>query len=86
MSQGKSPVTTSTPNGTPQYLVGATLTATASDGDITNTDQDFTADEAGEVTGVTWRWDSGGAESPAMTRRDNTYTLSSRRCKPVTSV
>ena len=34
---GKVTLTTSTANGTPQYLVGATLTATAEDGDITNT-------------------------------------------------
>ena len=64
---GKVTLATSTPNGTPQYLVGATLTATASDGDITNTTQTFTSDTAGEVTGVTWRWYRGGTE--IMTRR-----------------
>ena len=65
--------TTDTTGGTPQFLVGATLTATASDGDITNTDQDFTADRAGEVAGVTWRWYSGGSEIAGQT--SNTYTL-----------
>ena len=59
---GKVTLGTSTSNGTPQYLVGAILTATASDGDITNTLQDFTVDIADEVTGVTWRWYRGGAE------------------------
>ena len=33
---------TSTTDGTPQYLVGATLTATASDGDISGDTQTFT--------------------------------------------
>ena len=62
-------------DGTPQYLVGATLTATASDGDITNVDQIFTVDEPGEVTGVTWRWYRGGAEITGEDAQDNTYTL-----------
>ena len=36
---------TNTANGTPQYLVGASLTATAEDGDITGpATQTFTAD------------------------------------------
>ena len=60
--RGKVTLATNTLNGTPQYLVGATLTATVSDGDITNTDQGFTVDKPGEVTGVTWRWYRGGTE------------------------
>ena len=72
---GKVTLATSTANGTPQYLVGATLTATASDGDITNTTQDFTADVAEEVTGVTWRWYRGGTEITDADAQDNTYTL-----------
>ena len=56
-----------------QYLVGITLTATAKDGDITNATQTFTADVAGEVTGVTWRWYRGGTEIP--NESGNTYTL-----------
>ena len=70
---GKVTLSTSTTNGTPQYLVGAQLTATASDGDITNSDQNFTADRAGEVTGVAWRWYRGGTEIPNA--QSNTYTL-----------
>ena len=66
---------TSTTNGTPQYLVGATLTATAEDGDITADAQTFTADVTGEVTGVTWRWYSGGTEIIDPDAQDNTYTL-----------
>ena len=72
---GKVTLTTSTTNGTPQHLVGATLTATASDGDITHTTQDFTVDRAGEVTGVTWRWYRGGTEITGADAQDNTYTL-----------
>ena len=72
---GKVTLGTSTSNGTPQYLVGAILTATASDGDITNTLQDFTVDIADEVTGVTWRWYRGGAEITDADAQDNTYTL-----------
>ena len=67
---------TSTDNGTPQYLVGATLTATAKDGDITNTTQTtqtFTADVTNEVSGVTWRWYRGGAE--ITDAQGNTYAL-----------
>ena len=66
---------TSTTNGTPQYLVGATLTATAEDGDITNATQTFTADVTGEVTGVVWRWYSGGTMITGADAQDNTYTL-----------
>ena len=72
---GKVTLATDTSNGTPQYLVGAELTATASDGDITNADQDFTVDRAGEVTGVTWRWYRGGTEITDADAQDNTYTL-----------
>ena len=72
---GKVTLATSTSNGTPQYLVGATLTATASDGDITNETQTFTSDTAGEVTGVTWRWYRGGTEITDADAQDNTYTL-----------
>ncbi|MYA49220.1 MAG: cadherin repeat domain-containing protein [Chloroflexi bacterium] len=72
---GKVTLTTSTTNGTPQYLVGATLTATAEDGDITNATQTFTTDVAGEVAGVTWRWYSGGTEITGADAQDNTYTL-----------
>ncbi len=61
--------------GTPQYLVGATLTATAEDGDITDATQTFTADRAGEVTGVTWRWYRGSTEITGADAQDNTYTL-----------
>ena len=54
--------------------MGATLTATASDGDITNPTQTFTVDVANEVTGVTWRWYRGGTE--ITDAQDNTsYTL-----------
>ena len=72
---GKVTLATNTNNGTPQYLVGATLTATASDGDITNTDQDFTDDVTDEVSGVTWRWYRGGTEITSEGARDNTYIL-----------
>ena len=72
---GKVTLATSTSNGTPQYLVGATLTATASDGDIINETQTFTSDTAGEVTGVTWRWYRGGTEITDADAQDNTYTL-----------
>ena len=70
---GKVTVATSTSNGTPQYLVGAILTATASDGDITDETQTFMADRDGDVTGVTWRWYRGGTEITGA--QDNTYTL-----------
>ena len=70
---GKVTLATDTSNGTPQYLVGATLTATASDGDITSATQTFTADISGEVSGVTWRWYRGGAEITGA--QSNTYTL-----------
>ena len=59
--------------GTPQYLVGTTLTATAKDGDITAATQTFTADVADEVDGVTWRWDRGG--SPITGATTNEYIL-----------
>ena len=72
---GKVTLATDTEDGTPQYLVGATLTATAEDGDITNTTQTFTADVTGEVTGVTWRWYRGGTEITGADAQDNTYTL-----------
>ena len=72
---GKITVATSTSNGTPQYLVGAILTATVSDGDITDADQTFTADRAGEVTGVVWRWYRGGTQITGTDAQDNTYTL-----------
>ena len=72
---GKITLATSTSEGTPQYLVGATLTATASDGDITNATQTFISDTAGEVTGVTWRWYRGGTEITGADAQDNTYTL-----------
>ena len=52
---GKITLATDTTGGTPQYLVGATLTATAEDGDITNATQTFTDNVTGEVAGVTWR-------------------------------
>ncbi len=58
-----------------QYLVGVTLTATAKDGDITDSNQDFTVDRAGEVTGITWRWYRGGTQIPSAT--SNTYELQS---------
>ncbi len=70
---GKITLATDTANGTPQYLVGAALTATAEDGDITNATQTFTADVAGEVVGVTWRWYRGAAEIDGA--QTNTYTL-----------
>ncbi len=70
---GKVTLATSTDNGTPQYLVGATLTATASDGDITDATQNFTGDVANEVTGVTWRWYRGGTRIPDQ--NSNEYTL-----------
>ena len=72
---GKVTLVTSTDNGTPQYLVGAMLTATASDGDITNTTQTFVADVTGEVSGVTWRWYRGGTEITGADAQGNTYTL-----------
>ena len=72
---GKLTLVTSTSNGTPQYLVGATLMATASDGDITNATQTFTSDTAGQVTGVTWRWYRGGTPITDADAQDNTYTL-----------
>lgn len=71
---GKVTLATNTTNGTPQYLVGATLTATASDGDITDADQTFTADRADEVNGVAWRWYRGGTEITGEDAQDNTYT------------
>jgi hypothetical protein len=64
---------TSTDNGTPQYLIGATLTAIAEDGDITNAIQTFTVDRPGEVAGVTWEWYSGGTRISAATT--NSYQL-----------
>ena len=64
---------TDTAGGTPQYLVGAELTATAEDGDITATTQTFTADVDGEVNGVTWRWYRGSTEIDDADA--NTYTL-----------
>ena len=70
---GKITLATDTSGGTPQYLVGATLTATAEDGDITSATQTFTADIAGEVAGVTWRWYSGG--SVITTATTNSYQL-----------
>ncbi len=72
---GEITLTTSTTDGTPQYLVGATLTATAKDGDITAATQTFTADVAGEVSGVVWRWYRGAAEIAGADAQDNTYTL-----------
>ena len=70
---GKVTLATSTVTGTPQYLVTATLTATASDGDITDADQTFTVDRTGEVTAVNWRWFRGGGAISGAT--SNTYTL-----------
>ena len=64
---------TNTAGGTPQYLVDATLTATAKDGDITATAQTFTVDVPNEVDGVTWRWYRGGTEITGEV--GNTYTL-----------
>ena len=72
---GKVTLDTSTANGTPQYLVGATLTANVSDGDITDPTQTFTADRVGEVTGVTWRWRRGGTEITGAGAQSNTYIL-----------
>ena len=73
---GKVTLATNTLNGTPQYLVGATLTATATDGDITNPTQTFMDNNAaGEVTGVTWRWYRGGTEITGADAQDNIYTL-----------
>ena len=66
---------TSTPGGTPQYLVGATLTAMAKDGDITDGTQTFTDDVPTEVNGVTWRWYRGATEITGSDAQDNTYTL-----------
>ncbi len=67
---------TDTTDGTPQYLVGAELTATATDGDITDSEQTFQATErAGEVTGIVWRWYRGGGQIPGADAEDNTYTL-----------
>ena len=71
---GKVTLTTSTTGGTPQYLVSATLTAEASDGDITGT-QIFTDNSATGVSGVTWRWYRGSDEITANDAQDNTYTL-----------
>ena len=63
--------------GTPQYLVGTTLTATASDGDIKHTtadpDQDFIADTTDQVSGVTWRWYRGGSQIDGA--ETNVYVL-----------
>ena len=56
-----------------QFAVGAELTATAEDGDITNATQTFTADVADEVTGVTWRWYRGNTEISGQTT--NAYTV-----------
>ena len=70
---GKITLATDTSGGTPQYLVGATLTATAEDGDITATSQTFTDNVAGEVAGVTWEWFSGGTKITTATT--NTYVL-----------
>ena len=74
---GKVTLATNTGDGTPQYLVGATLTATASDGDIKHTtaapDQDFTDDVEDQVTGVVWRWYRGSTEISGAT--NNRYTL-----------
>ena len=72
---GKVTLATSTTGGTPQYLVSATLTATASDGDITATTQTFAGDVPTEVTGVVWRWYRGGTEITGADAQDNTYTL-----------
>ena len=73
--QGKVTVVTSTSSGTPQYLVGATLTATASDGDISNATQTFTDDVANEVGGVVWEWYRGSTKITTSDAQDNTYTL-----------
>ena len=72
---GNVTLATGTTNESPQYLVGATLTATAEDGDITATTQTFTADVAGEVAGVTWRWYRDGTMITDADAQDNTYTL-----------
>ena len=50
---GKINLVTDTSGGTPQYLVGATLTATAEDGDIAGATKTFTNDTAAGVGGVT---------------------------------
>ena len=52
--------------------MGATLTATATDGDITGA-QTFMDNNAAGVTGVTWRWYRGGAE--IADAQGNTYIL-----------
>jgi hypothetical protein len=66
---------TDTSDGTPQYLVGTELTATVTDGDITDPTQTFTADRAGEVTGVVWRWYRGETQITGADATDYTYTL-----------
>ena len=58
-----------------QFQVGSLLTATASDGDITDATQTFTADVTDEVTGVTWKWYSGGSLISGTDAEDNTYTV-----------
>ena len=59
-----------------QFQVGALLTATASDGDITSTTtQSFTVDIPNEVTGVTWQWYRGGSRITGSDAEDNTYTV-----------
>ena len=78
---GKVTLATDTAGGTPQYLVGATLTATASDGDITNADQDFTVDREGEVTGVVWRWYSDGTEIEGARRTGQHLHPPAGRCR-----
>ena len=72
---GEVTLTTNTSGGTPQYLVGAELTAGASDGDIDGATKTFTDDSAAGVSGVVWRWYRGGTEITDSDAQDNTYTL-----------
>ena len=60
-----------------QFQVGAVLTATASDGDITNRNQDFTVDRADVVTNVRWLWFKGNSPISGTDAEDNTYTVTS---------
>ena len=76
---GDGALTANDPTATPpempvmQFQVDAVLTATASDGDITNATQTFTADVTDEVSNVTWRWYRGGSVISGETA--NTYTV-----------
>ena len=58
-----------------QFQVGAILTATVSDGDISGTIKTVDADRTDVAADPTWRWYRGGTLISGTDAEDNTYTV-----------